>query len=140
VSVEENKKVILDLLDNWLKPGWLDALADDALWEHCVDHDSFPVGTTGVQTKEQIANGKTLQRMPGGLAMKALGVTAEGDRVAVEVLGTGMCRPGLEAGGHGAATRPFNMRGHFLFILRDGKVIKVNEYLDTAYVLATYRD
>lgn len=50
--------------------------------------------------------------------------TAEGDRVAVEVEGTSRT----------AAGEPYNNQYHYLFEFRDGKIVQIREYMDTALV------
>jgi len=61
-----------------------------------------------------------------GILLTIEGVTAEGDRVAVEARSEGQLRGG---------TRYAN-RYHWLFILRDGKIAVAREYNDTAHVNA----
>lgn len=64
----------------------------------------------------------TKQFPPGGKT-DVIGVTAEGDRVAVE--GRSLHR--MEDG------REYKNQYHFLVEFRDGLIVKVREYLDTAY-------
>ena len=54
-----------------------------------------------------------------------LGMTVEGDRVAVEA----------ESCFHTVRGALYNNRYHFLFVVRDGKIVRCNEYLDTALML-----
>ena len=58
-------------------------------------------------------------------SFEILGITAEGDRVAVEV----------ESRFHTVNGALYNNRYHFLFVIRDGKIVRFNEYLDTALLL-----
>jgi len=48
-------------------------------------------------------------------------MTAEDDRVAVEVSGESIHASG----------KPYNNKYHFLLIIRDGKIIQLKEYMDT---------
>ncbi|HTV96136.1 MAG TPA: nuclear transport factor 2 family protein [Steroidobacteraceae bacterium] len=56
-----------------------------------------------------------------GLAQTIGAVTAEQDRVAVEVEVNGIANTG----------KRYNNTYHYLFIFRDGKIAKVKEYVDT---------
>lgn len=57
----------------------------------------------------------------GGIEFKILAVTAEADRVAVECEG----RSTLVTG------QAYNNQYHFLFFIRDGKIVRIKEYFDT---------
>jgi ketosteroid isomerase-like protein len=54
----------------------------------------------------------------GSMALKPIGTTAEGDRVAIEAESSVM----LKAGGR------YTNRYHFLFVVRDGKIRALNIY------------
>lgn len=56
-----------------------------------------------------------------GLKFKILHLTAEEDRVAAEVEGTAMLVNDVA----------YNNQYHFLFFIRDGKIFRIKEYLDT---------
>ena len=67
----------------------------------------------------------------GGLKFRYINLTAEDDRVAVEAKGTSVMLNGKD----------YNNEYHFLLFIRDGKVYKMMEYLDTKLaddVLAPY--
>ena len=59
----------------------------------------------------------------GNLTLKIHGVTADGDRVAVEAESFGDLKNG----------KTYNNTYHFLLIFRDGKICLTKEYNDTAY-------
>lgn len=61
-----------------------------------------------------------------GITLTVEGITAEGDRVAVEARSEGSLRNGAR----------YANRYHWLFILRDGKIAVAREYNDTAHVNA----
>ncbi|WP_176594682.1 nuclear transport factor 2 family protein [Sphingobium sp. EM0848] len=61
-----------------------------------------------------------------GITLTIEGVTAEGDRVAVEARSEGRLRNGSR----------YANRYHWLFLLRDGKITVAREYNDTAHVNA----
>lgn len=78
---------------------------------------------SGVYDKEQIrgfADG-IYEAFPEGLSFTVIGVTAEGERVAVEA----------ESRGKHASGRDYNNFYHFLFTIRNGKIVSLKEYLDT---------
>jgi ketosteroid isomerase-like protein len=58
-----------------------------------------------------------------------LGVTAEGDRVAIEAEGHAELKDG----------RIYNNRYHYLFVFRDGKVCQAKLYNDTAHAAQIQR-
>jgi hypothetical protein len=57
----------------------------------------------------------------GGIRFRILHLTAEADRVAVEARGSSTLMNGNQ----------YNNEYHFLIFIRDGKVYKFMEYLDT---------
>ncbi|GLT00013.1 hypothetical protein GCM10007897_13960 [Sphingobium jiangsuense] len=59
-----------------------------------------------------------------GITLTIEGITAEGERVAVEARSEGRLRTGAR----------YANRYHWLFILRDGKIAVAREYNDTAHV------
>lgn len=67
------------------------------------------------------AAGMLGQITKSGIEMRILNVTAEADRVCVEWEGRSTLVTGVE----------YNNQYHFLFTLRNGKICRVKEYLDT---------
>lgn len=61
--------------------------------------------------------------MPNGIKLTVTGVTAEGDRVAVE----------MDAEGVAAIGGEYHNHYHDLLEIRDGKIVAGREYLDTAH-------
>ena len=77
----------------------------------------------GTRTKKEIvefAKG-ILAAFPNGITFNITGMTAEADRVAVEVSGESIHASG----------QSYNNKYHFLLIIRDGKIIQLKEYMDT---------
>tara|TARA_B100000674_G_scaffold14862_1_gene10827 strand:+ start:323 stop:721 length:399 start_codon:yes stop_codon:yes gene_type:complete len=77
----------------------------------------------GTRTKKEIvefAQG-ILAAFPDGITFNITGMTAEDDRVAVEVSGESIHASG----------QPYNNTYHFLLVIRDGKIIQLKEYMDT---------
>jgi ketosteroid isomerase-like protein len=81
---------------------------------------------SGVMSREQIAQtaGGVFDVFPEGLKFKVLGMVAEGDKVAVEAMSEGEHISG----------QTYNNEYHFLFEFRDGKLLKLKEYMDTEHV------
>jgi ketosteroid isomerase-like protein len=81
---------------------------------------------SGRYTKAQIndAAGAIYQVFPQGIRFVIKAMTAEDDRVAVEAESEGMHVSG----------RLYGNQYHFLFRLRDGKVVELKEYMDTERV------
>ena len=81
-----------------------------------------PVGT---KTKQQFAEliGGMAAKIDGALTIKTTGVTAEGDRVAVEAESHAKMKNG----------KVYQNKYHFLLEIRGGKIQAVKEYLDTAH-------
>ena len=98
--------------------GYLDFYTDDSTIWTAGDN---AIG--GTRTKEEIiefAQG-ILAAFPDGITFNITGMTAEDDRVAVEVSGESIHASG----------QPYNNKYHFLLIIRDGKIIQLKEYMDT---------
>lgn len=123
MSAEENKKVVLDFLEN-LSAGnaaaIMNTLADSATWWVA---GNFPL--SGTKTKAQFGEliGGLGENIDGGLRVTPTGVTAEGDRVAVEAESYAKMKNG----------KTYQNKYHFLFLVRDGKIQQVKEYLDTMH-------
>jgi uncharacterized protein len=124
---EFNKKLVIELLEN-LSSGRLDetfeAVADDATW--------WVAGTSESYNKQEyrklVGQSSTIFKAPPLMTMK--GITAEGERVAVEV----------ESDADLVNGKHYHNHYHFLFVIRDGKVIEAKEYLDTKHVADSFGD
>jgi uncharacterized protein len=123
MSVEENKKIAAAFFEN-LSSGngaaVMNALADTATWWLA---GNFP--QAGTKTKKEFAElvGSLGPKIDGPLTVKPTGVTAEGDRVAVEAESHAKMKNG----------KVYQNKYHFLLEIRDGKIQKVKEYLDTTH-------
>jgi ketosteroid isomerase-like protein len=126
MSAEANKQVVLSFFENF-SAGKFDAalalMADTAIWWVAGNPDKFV--QAGTKTKAQFA--ELVQgigtAMPKGLRVIPKGLTAEGNRVAVEA----------ESYGETANGKIYNNRYHFLFEVRGSKIQAVREYLDTMH-------
>ncbi len=124
-DIEANKAVVRGFLKAMSRGDMayiLDAYAEDG-YVHTMG--STPI--SGKYDKAQIAAFASgiYDAFPSGLTFTISGVTAEGDRVAVEA----------ESDGAHISGQNYHNFYHFLFILRDGKVTSLTEYLDTQMVL-----
>ena len=123
MSTEESKRIVLGLFEN-LDAGngaaALAALSDSATWWI---QGNFPL--SGTRTKAEFAKllGELGAAIDGGLSLRVKGVTAEGDRVAVEAESFAKMKSG----------KTYQNRYHFLVEVRDGKIQAVREYLDTMH-------
>lgn len=81
---------------------------------------------SGSFSREQIraAAGQIFEVFPQGLRFTIDAMTAEGERVAVEA----------RSHGRHVSGRDYSNRYHFLFVLRDGRVTLLREYMDTERV------
>jgi ketosteroid isomerase-like protein len=126
MSIEENKRIILGFFEN-LSAGngeaILGALADSATWWV---QGNFQL--SGTKSKKEFAAlvGDLGAKIDGGLRVTPKGITAEGERVAVEAESYAKMKNG----------KTYQNTYHFLFIVRDGKIQSVKEYLDTIHANA----
>ncbi len=98
----------------------LGALADNATWWV---QGNFAL--SGTKTKAEFAKlvGDLGTNIDGGLRLTPKGITAEGERVAVEAESYAKMKNG----------KTYQNTYHFLFIVSDGKISSVKEYLDTIH-------
>ncbi|MGA2408833.1 MAG: nuclear transport factor 2 family protein [Candidatus Binataceae bacterium] len=123
MGVEENKRIVAAFFEDMSSGNGaavMNALADSATWWVA---GSFPL--SGTKTKQQFAEllGSLGPKIDGGLSIRPTGVTAEGDRVAVEAQSYGKLKNG----------KIYQNQYHFLIEVRDGKIQSVKEYLDTIH-------
>ncbi len=120
-EVENNKKLAMELVAamNRADTQWfLDNYADDVqVWTM---GNTLISGRYGKSEIAGFADG-IYDAFPNGISFTILGITAEGDRVAVEA----------ESLGEHASGQTYHNFYHFLFTIRDGKVASLKEYLDT---------
>ena len=65
--------------------------------------------------------------LAGPLRIDVVGLTVEGDRAAIECRSSAPLPDGTN----------YENRYHYLFIVRDGLVVEVREFLDSAYLFRT---
>jgi uncharacterized protein len=105
-------------------PGALDLMADDLSFWIAGRPEAIP--SAGAHTKAEMADlfRRMTRRLKGGLRMTVKEVTAEGERVALEVESYGELLNG----------RVYQQEYHALMTIRDGKIASVREYMDTQHV------
>jgi len=123
MDLEKNKQIVRSFFE-MLSAGRLqDALlllSEDATW-------LIPgrLEISGLMTKSQFSD--LLKQMWGSMAegyrITPKGITAEGNRVAIETEGYGKLPDG----------RVYNNRYHLLFEIRGDKIVAVREYADTQH-------
>ena len=123
MGIEENKRLVLGFFEN-LSAGngaaVLGAMADSATWWI---QGNFPV--SGTKSKQEFAAvvGELGSKIDGGLRVTPKGITAEGDRIAVEAESYAKMKNG----------KTYQNTYNFLLVVRDGKIQSVREYLDTIH-------
>jgi ketosteroid isomerase-like protein len=77
----------------------------------------------GTRTKKEVVSfaQNILAAFPTGIKFNITGMTAEGDRVAVEISGEAIHASG----------ETYNNQYHFLLRIQDGKILELKEYMDT---------
>jgi len=130
MSTEENKALAAELLKA-LSVGDAGAtqrlIAPDCKWWVM----GFPRDRT--LTREQMVRGARAiidEILPGGFNMTVVGMTAEGDRVAVEA----------ESRAHTVAGKLYNNFYHFLFVFRGGQVVQGMEYTNPQHAIEVLGD
>lgn len=123
-QLETNKRLVLKFLEMAFTNAMDEAitlLAEDVTWWVIGDPDRLSVAgqKNHVQT-ERLLRG-LYKVLPEGMQFRVIGMTAEGDRVAVEV----------EAEGSWRHLKRYYNCYHFLFRVRNGRITAVREYLDT---------
>jgi uncharacterized protein len=127
MGTDESKRVATEFfarIDRNDVAGALGLLADGATYWIAGDRAVIP--SAGEHDKTAMSKlfhlmGKQLE---DGLRMTVKGVTAEGDRVAVEAESRGALKNG----------RVYAQKYHILMTVRAGKIAAVREYLDTQHV------
>ena len=125
MSTENNKQLVRKAFFEQLVAGdvdgYLASVADD--YTHTIPGRSASAGTmTKAQFTEMLQGSGMF--FPNGFEMTEKGMTAEGDRVAVEA----------ESYAEMADGNVYNNEYHFLFEVRDGKIQAAREYMCTAHV------
>ena len=124
MSAEQNKQIVIDFFDqmsNGNVKGFVDLYHEGgAVW---TSGNTLISGTQKKSAIQEFAGG-IYDAFPEGLKFKINSMTAEDDRVAVEAESEGIHVSGVK----------YQNFYHFLFILKDSKVLLLKEYMDTEKV------
>lgn len=131
MSIEQNKQFIEQFLTKFARAdidGILADMSENCTWWVGGKPELFPLA--GTKTKEQMKDllGTLISPMKAGLEMRLKGMTAEGEKVAAEV----------ESYGENPDGSVYNNDYHFLFVVRDGRLETVKEYLDTQHTFDVF--
>lgn len=126
MSIEDNKALVLSYMEHFGAGRFEEAmalLADDATWWLPGDPEKFPLA--GKLSKAEYAQQLMgfADIIPNGLTLTVTGVTAEGDRVAIEATSYGETASG----------KIYDNTYHLLYEVRDGQIQAGREYLDTLH-------
>ncbi|MGP3706229.1 nuclear transport factor 2 family protein [Gordonia paraffinivorans] len=131
VSIEQENKALVSEFMEVFSRGDVEAilsfLAPTATWWV----GGTIEGISGTKNKEEFGamlSGLSATTKTGAIALKPLAFTAEGERVAVET----------ESHSEMSNGKVYNNLYHFVFIVRDGKIHEVKEYLDTEHTRAVF--
>ena len=127
MNLEDNKKVVLAYFADRSagNPRALDHFADSATWTVMA---KGPMG--GTKSKAEFAQiiAQSTARFEAPIKLTVTGITAEGERVAVEAQGYAKLKNG----------KTYENLYHFLFIVRDGKIQAGKEYCDFHYAQGVF--
>jgi len=125
VNNSASNKAIVTRFFEALNKGDVDFIVDTYAVDGCLQ----TMGKTlisGIFSREQIAAsaGSIFDVFPAGLTFTALSMVGEGDKVAVEATSEGKHISG----------QTYANEYHFLFEFREGKLLRLKEYMDTERV------
>jgi uncharacterized protein len=129
---QNNKELITRFLQDFSRGdvnAVLETMVDDATWWTA----GRIKGMSGTASKAVFGQGLPglLAACKGGtIAITPTAMTAEGDRVAVQA----------ESNAETTNGREYRNEYHFLFVVRQGKIVSVKEYMDTEHARQTFVD
>ena len=130
MAVVENKKLVADAwqaVSDGDVDSFLNALADDVSWTFFGTH-RFAGTFSGKQSLLADLFGPLHDVLDGGIKVKINTITAEEDRVIIEVKGEAKSKSG----------EPYNNDYCIVVTCRDGKISEVREYLDSELVTTVF--
>lgn len=125
---EQNKQTVRNFLEVFSSGDvakTMAMMADTATWWVA---GTMPISGTYDKAAFAVLLSGISQNCTGPIKLTPKAFTAEGERVAVEV----------ESLAHTNNGRTYNNHYHFLFLVRDGKIESVKEYLDTMHTNAVF--
>jgi ketosteroid isomerase-like protein len=129
MSLDRNKKLVLDFLGHYAAGRYeaaLAMLAPDSQWWLPGHKEEFPAAGWVDKATVEKRLWANLKLLPNGLEITTGAITAEDDRVAIEAESKATLVNG----------RTYHNRYHFLFVVRDGSIVAVKEYLDTLHAMS----
>lgn len=123
MSAVANKQIVTDFLHKFSAgdhAGALELMAEDGTWWVA---GSMPISGTRTKAEFQQLLAGVGKMIDGPLTISPYAMTAEGERVAVEATSSAEHVNG----------KSYRNEYHFLFVLKDGKISQVKEYLDTMH-------
>jgi ketosteroid isomerase-like protein len=130
MSLDANKRLVRDFLDHYAHARYdaaLAMLAPDSRWWIPGHPQEFPAAGWADKATVERRLAANLKLLPHGIEIIVGDMTAEGDRVAVEAESKATLVDGTL----------YHNRYHFLFVVREGRIHAVKEYLDTLHVMNT---
>lgn len=129
---EKNKKLIVNFMKTFSTgniDAFLEYMSDSATWWVAGTIEGIS-GEKNMKDFREMNSGIANNTKSGAISLTPLAMTAEGNRVAVETESYTELNNG----------RIYNNIYHFLFIIEDGKIQKVKEYLDTEHTRKVFLD
>ncbi|MFO0679704.1 MAG: nuclear transport factor 2 family protein [Polyangiaceae bacterium] len=124
MSLEANKTVARTFFQRITAgdiPGAFALVSDDVSWWVA---GSLPFSGEKTKAEYMVVVGRIQSGFPSGFALTPGDMTAEGDRVAVEVTSSGTHVNG----------KTYANKYHFLMVVKDGAIVRVKEYMDTQHL------
>ncbi|MEU2004874.1 nuclear transport factor 2 family protein [Rhodococcus sp. NPDC019627] len=131
MSIEQNKQFVEQFLAKFATADIDAVLADmseTCTWWVGGKPELFPLAGTKNKAEMDELLRNLVVPMKNGLEMRVKALTAEGDRVAAEV----------ESYGENPDGSIYNNEYHMLFVVSDGKMQQVKEYLDTQHTFDVF--
>ena len=122
-QIEANKQIVRDFMEAFGSGDiarTMDFMAEDATWWVA---GTIKLSGTYTKTEFEALLGGVVDNCKQPISLTPNAFTAEGDRVAVETESYTETNEG----------KVYANQYHFLFVLRDGKIVQVKEYLDTMH-------
>lgn len=130
MGVAENKQVVLDFYEYGARgdiESCFGLLAEDVTWTN-IGTTKFSGTYVGKQAVAEELVGPLFSQLKAGIASTIEQLTAEGDIVVAQTSGTAETKDGT----------PYNNSYCQVIRIRDGQIIAVREYMDTALIDAVF--
>ena len=131
---DKNREIVNDFF-NYFSSGdsvsVLKLLDEDVVWQAMGTMGGDPMSVK--RNKQEIADlvHKMHTTIKNGIKLTPLAFTCEGERVAVEVQGKGVVI---------ASGKSYDNFYHFLFVIKDDRIVEIKEYMDTLHAKCVFID